>query len=105
MEKKSNVPWFDPFTRNMLITMFLLLMMIYGSAFYMNLNDMKGNGTDDQVNDMAAETVKVEHHPFIELPGDAQVGAFSVANLFAGLIIGYNWRKLSENQEQKVVIK
>lgn len=101
METKKDIPWFDTFTRYMLTTMFILLALIYGSAYYMNQHDMKGTGTDDQVNDMAADTVKVEHHPFIDLPGDAEVGAFSVANLFAGLIIGYSWRKISENNEQK----
>lgn len=92
MEK--DISWFDPFTRNMLITMIILLALIFGSASYMNSNDMKGVGTDDAVNDMAGEAAHQEHHPFIDLPGDAQVGAFSVANLFAGLIVGYNCRKL-----------
>lgn len=101
MEKQKNIPWFDTFTRYMLATMFILLALIYGSAYYMNQNDMKGAGTDDQVNDMAGETAQHEHHPFIELPGDAELGAFSVANLFAGLIIGYSWRKISEKNEQK----
>ena len=92
MEKDT--AWFDPFTRNMLITMIVLLALIFGSASYMNNNDMKGGGTDDAVNDMAAEKAQQEHHSFIQLPGDAEVGAFSVANLFAGLIVGYNCRKL-----------
>ncbi|WP_207858451.1 hypothetical protein [Lucifera butyrica] len=85
----------------MLIVMFVLLFFIYGSAYYMNLSGMKGEGTDGLVNDMASRTTQQEHHPFIELPGDSEVSAFSVANLFAGLIIGYNWRKLSEKAEQK----
>jgi cobalt/nickel transport protein len=100
MGKKKEISWFDGFTKYMLLTMFVLLFLIFGSAYYMNHNNMKGTGTDETVNDMASQTAKQEHHPFVELPGDAEVGAFSVANLFAGLIVGYNWRKLSEHDEQ-----
>ena len=55
---------------------------------------MEAGGTDDAVNNMASQVTKIQHHPFIELPGDAQVGAFSVANFFAGLIVGHHWEKL-----------
>ena len=94
MDKDREIVWLDTFTKNMLITMIILLALIFGAAHYMNHKDMKGLGTDDTVNNMAAAKAQQEHHPFIELPGDAQVGAFSVANLFAGLIVGYNCRKL-----------
>lgn len=94
MKHKEKIQWFDTFTRNMLITGFILLLLIFASALYMDRHKMEAGGTDDLVNNMAAATVQVEHHPLVELPGDVEVSAFSVANLFAGLIVGYNWRKL-----------
>jgi cobalt/nickel transport protein len=100
METQKNISWFDSFTKNMLLTMVLLLCIVFGSAYYMDQHAMTGMGTDDAVNDMAATTTKQKHHPFIELPGDAEVSAFSIANLFAGLIVGYNWRKLSSEQKE-----
>jgi cobalt/nickel transport protein len=94
MEHEEKIQWFDTFTRNMLITGFILLSLIFASAFYMDRHKMDAGGTDDLVNNMASKTVQVEHHPLVELPGDAEVSAFSVGNFFAALIIGYNWRKL-----------
>jgi cobalt/nickel transport protein len=94
MEGKEKTSWFDPFTRNVLIVGLALLFLIFASAYYMDIHHMKASGTDDLVNDLASRATQTEHHPLIELPGDAQLGAFSVGNLFAGLIVGYNWRKL-----------
>lgn len=90
----GDVRFFDGFTRTMLSVMFVILLAIFASGKYMSAHEMKGPGTDDIVNDLAATTARGEHHPFIELPGDAEVGAFSVANFFAGLIVGYHWLKL-----------
>ncbi|MGO8692493.1 MAG: hypothetical protein ACLQMF_02370 [Rectinemataceae bacterium] len=84
----------DGFTRTMLIVMFLILAAIFGSAKYMTEHKMAAGGTDDAVNDLATGATKLQHHPFIELPGDAEVGAFSVANFFAGMIVGHYWQKL-----------
>lgn len=95
----ENTPWFDAFTRWMLITMFTLLAIIFMTAKYMSMHEMKGAGTDDVVNDMASETAKSKHHPVVELPGDAEVGAFSVANFFAGMIVGHNWKKLFKDEK------
>jgi cobalt/nickel transport protein len=86
--------FFDGFTRAMLITMVLLLMGIFASASYMSQHKMAATGTDDKVNNLATVATHGEHHPFIELPGDAQLGAFSVANFFAGIIVGYQWLRL-----------
>ena len=91
--------WFDPFTRWMLIIMFVLLAAIFGAAKYMDMHHMPGGGTDDTVNAMASQAAHVESHPFINLPGDAQVGAFSVANFFVGMIIGHSWKKLFEAEK------
>jgi len=90
----QSASWFDPFTRWMLIIMFILLAAIFGAAKYMDTHHMQGGGTDDTVNAMASQVAHVQSHPFIDLPGDAQVGAFSVANFFVGMIIGHNWKKL-----------
>lgn len=103
---EQKAEWFDPFTRYMLIIMFVILALIFGAAKYMDMHKMEGGGTDDTVNAMASQVVHQQAHPFINLPGDAQVGAFSVANFFAGLIVGHNWRKLfelkDETEEKKV---
>jgi len=90
----EKVQWFDSFTRTVLIVGLALLLGIFGSAYYMNIHKMAAGGTDDKVNDLAAQSVHVQHHPLVELPGDAAISAFSVANFCAGLIIGHNWRKL-----------
>ena len=86
--------FFDGFTRTALATMAVILTIIFASASYMASNKMGGKGTDDAVNNLAAAVTRGEHHPFVELPGDAELGAFSVANFFAGLIVGYHWLKL-----------
>jgi cobalt/nickel transport protein len=97
----EKVQWFDPFTRMMLIVGLALLLCIFGSAYYMSIHKMAARGTDDQVNDLASQSVHVQHHPFVELPGDAEVSAFSVANFFAGLIVGHNWKKLFETPKKE----
>jgi len=68
---------------------------IFASASYMSHHKLTGTGTDDIVNNLAtARKVNGEHHPFVELPGDSELSAFSVANFFAGVIVGYNWLRL-----------
>ena len=96
----KNAPWFDSFTRWMLIIMLALLAIIFVAAKYMDMHGMQGGGTDDTVNAMASRAARVKSHPFINLPGDAQVGAFSVANFFAGMIVGHNWKKLFERENE-----
>jgi cobalt/nickel transport protein len=86
--------FFDGFTRAMLGTMVVLLMAVFASARYMGQHRMAAAGTDDRVNAMATVVTRGEHHPFIDLPGDAQLGAFSIANFFAGIIVGYHWLRL-----------
>lgn len=90
----SNIKWFDGYTKTLLAVMFVILLFIFASGKYMDSHKMAAGGTDDKVNNLASDVTKIEHHPFIELPGDAQVGAFSVANFFAGLIVGHHWEKL-----------
>lgn len=82
------------FTKVMLGVMIFLLCCIFASGKYMSSHKMEAGGTDDTVNNMASKVTHVAHHPFIELPGDAQIGAFSVANFFAGLIVGHQWENL-----------
>lgn len=93
---QKSVPWFDPFTRCMLMIMFFILAAIFIAAKYMNMHNMAGGGTDDLVNAMASVAAHAKSHPFIELPGDAELGAFSVANFFSGMIVGHNWKRLFE---------
>ena len=98
--RAETAPWFDPFTKWMLIVMFTILALIFIAAKYMDMHSMQGGGTDDTVNAMASQAAHVKSHPFIDLPGDAEVGAFSVANFFAGLIVGHNWKKLFEREKE-----
>lgn len=86
--------FFDKFTKAMLIVMCLILLFIFASGKYMSAHNVEATGTDDLVNNLATTVSHTEHHPFVELPGDAQVGAFSVANFFAGIIVGYHWLRL-----------
>ncbi|WP_407311312.1 hypothetical protein [Desulfosporosinus sp. SB140] len=90
----QQIKWFDTFTKVMLSIMFVMLLFIFGAGKYMASHQMEAGGTDDLVNTLATDVTKGQHHPFAELPGDAQVGAFSVANFFAGLIVGHHWEKL-----------
>ncbi|MFL0196950.1 hypothetical protein ACJDU8_15485 [Clostridium sp. WILCCON 0269] len=92
--ERQSVKWFDKYTKILLAVMFVILLFIFASGKYMDRHKMEAGGTDDSVNNMASKVTKIEHHPFIELPGDAEVGAFSVANFFAGLIVGHHWEKL-----------
>jgi cobalt/nickel transport protein len=97
-----SVKWFDGFTRAVLLTMFILLAFIFISAKYMSSHKMEAGGTDDVVNTMASKVTGSPAHAFLDLPGDAQVGAFSVANLCVGLIVGHLWTSLfGKNAEQQ----
>ena len=98
---KAKIQWIDKFTKTLLIVMFIILLFIFGAGKYMSSHKMEAGGTDDKVNDMASNVTKIEHHPFIELPGDAEVGAFSVANFFTGIIIGHYWEKLFGKDKSK----
>lgn len=91
---KKDIKFFDKFTKIMLGLMFAILFFVFASGMYMNANKMEGGGTDDVVNGLGSQAAQTEAHPFIELPGDAEVSAFSVANFFVGIIIGHNWEKL-----------
>lgn len=93
----KEIKWFDGFTKAMLAVMFGILIFIFASGKYMDAHGMAAGGTDDKVNTMASS----QHHPFVELPGDAEVGAFSVANFFAGLIVGHHWEKLFGKKKEK----
>jgi cobalt/nickel transport protein len=97
----NNPGFFDSFTRWMLTIMIVLELAIFASGLYMSSHKMTGIGTDDVVNNLATKTkVNGEHHPVVELPGDAELSAFSVANFFAGLIVGYHWFKLFGSKPQ-----
>ena len=91
--------FFDGFTRLMLAVMFLLL-AVFATGKYMSAHEMKGGGTDDIVNDLGAAASHTAHHPVVELPGDAELSAFSVANFFCGMIVGYHWLKLFGSKPQ-----
>ncbi len=60
--------------------MIVILVFIFGAGKYMDSHKMAAGGTDDKVNNLATVASSKQHHPFIELPGDAELGAFSVAN-------------------------
>jgi cobalt/nickel transport protein len=97
----NNPRFFDGFTKVMLAIMIVMELAIFASASYMSHHKLTGIGTDDVVNNLATATkVNGEHHPFVELPGDSEISAFSVANFFAGLIVGYNWLRLFGSKPQ-----
>jgi cobalt/nickel transport protein len=99
-----SVKWFDGFTKTVLLVMFLFLAFIFFSAKYMTYHKMEAGGTDDTVNSMASKVSGTTPHPFVDLPGDAQLGAFSIANLCVGLIIGHLWTNLfGKNAEKQPV--
>lgn len=99
--QNSSMPWFDGFTKVMLLVMFLFLLGIFISGKYMDSHKMQGSGTDNTVNALASKAAGAKAHPFIELPGDAEVGAFSIANFFVGLIVGHHWTKLFDKDARK----
>jgi cobalt/nickel transport protein len=92
--------FFDGFTKTMLAVGFCLLLVIFATGKYMSAHKMTGVGTDDIVNNLGSAAAHTTHHPFIDLPGDAELSAFSVANFFAGLIVGYNWLRLFGSKPQ-----
>ena len=97
----ENPRFFDGFTKVVLAVMIVMELAIFASGNYMSSHKMTGTGTDDIVNNLATATkVNGEHHPFVELPGDAEISAFSVANFMAGLIVGYNWLRLFGSKPQ-----
>ncbi len=93
--------FFDGFTKVMLAVMIVIELAIIASGAYMASHKLTGVGTDDVVNNLATATkVNGEHHPFVQLPGDSELSAFSVANFFAGVIVGYNWLRLFGSKPQ-----
>jgi len=92
--------FFDGFTKTILAVLLFLLLVVFASGKYMSSHAMKGVGTDNKVNDLASAAARTQHHPFIELPGDAELGAFSVANFFCGMIVGYHWLKLFGSKQR-----
>jgi cobalt/nickel transport protein len=99
-KKAEDSRFFDGFTKTMLSCLLFLLLVVFTTGKYMGAHNMKGTGTDDIVNDLSAAKAQKVHHPFIELPGDAELSAFSLANFFAGLIVGYHWLKLFGSKPQ-----
>jgi cobalt/nickel transport protein len=95
----AQVEFFDRFTKTMLFVMLGLLLVIFASAKFMSYEHMTGTGTDDKVNALAESAAHKTGHPFVELPGDSQVAAFSVANFFVGIILGYSVHKLFVKRE------
>lgn len=98
---KPQVKMFDAFTKLMFTVMISLLIVIFASGKYMTSHKMDAKGTDNVVNNMASSVAKANHHPFISLPGDAEVGAFTVSAFFAGLIVGHHWEKLFGEANKK----
>lgn len=98
---KPQFKMFDAFTKLMLTVMISLLIVIFASGKYMTSHNMNADGTDNLVNNMASSVTKASHHPFISLPGDAQVGAFTVSAFFAGLIVGHYWEQLFGESSKK----
>jgi len=97
----ENPRFFDGFTKVVLAVMIVMELAIFASGNYMSSHKLTGTGTDDIVNDLATKTkVNGEHHPFVELPGDSELSAFSVANFSAGLIVGYHWLRLFGTKPQ-----
>ena len=102
----ENPRFFDGFTRAVLVILIVMELSIFASATYMSHHKMTGTGTDDIVNNLATATkVNGEHHPFVELPGDSELSAFSVANFCAGLIVGYHWLRLFGSKPQSATRK
>ncbi len=93
-KNSSQIKFFDNFTKTLLTIMIVILIFIFAAGKYMDSHKMAAGGTDDKVNNLATVASSKQHHPFIELPGDAELGAFSVANFFAGLILGHSWEKI-----------
>jgi len=96
---RGQVKFFDRFTKTMLIVMLVLLLIIFASAKVMAHEHMTGTGTDDTVNGKAEALAHKSGHPFVELPGDSQVAAFSIANFFVGVILGYSVFRLFGKRE------
>jgi cobalt/nickel transport protein len=96
---RQDPPFFDRFTKTMLIVMFALLLFVGASAKIMTHYHMAAAGTDDKVNALGSTAAGRQAHPFLELPGDTQVAAFTIASFFVGIIVGYSIQKLFVKKE------
>jgi len=101
-KNSSQIKFFDKFTKTLFAIMIVILVFIFVAGKYMDSHKMAAGGTDDKVNNLATVASSKQHHPFIELPGDAELGAFSVANFFAGLILGHSWEKIFGKTNEEV---
>lgn len=101
-KKNTEIKWLDSFTKTLLTIMIVILIFIFAAGKYMDIHKMQAGGTDDKVNNLATTVSAKAHHPFIELPGDAEIGAFSVANFFSGLILGHHWEKIFGKTKEEI---
>lgn len=84
----------DPFVRNVALVTFGLLALLFLNTYIGVRLGNELSGVDDVVEKMAIDGYNKEAHPFMKLPGDTEVGAFTIAALGMGMVIGYLWRKL-----------
>ncbi len=84
----------DTFVKRVALVTLVLLAIIFANAFIGVRLGKDLGGLDDRVETMAVEQHRLEPRPVLELPGDSEVGAFTVAALGMGMIIGYSWRKM-----------
>ncbi|HIE26310.1 TPA: hypothetical protein EYP66_03385 [Candidatus Poribacteria bacterium] len=92
----------DRFVRNVAIVTLGLLALIFINTYIGAKLGNELGGVDDVVETIAVEGHDKEPRPVLELPGDTEVGAFTIASLGVGLIIGYTWRKIfSEKGEHE----
>jgi len=97
----------DKFVKTVAIVTITMLAIIFVNT-YIGVHYMghEYSGVDDVVETTAIEGHTKNPHPLLELPGDAEVGAFTVAALGTGIIIGFLWRKLFyEESEEKPGVK
>ncbi len=91
----------DAFVRKTAGITLALLAFIFLNAYVGARTGKDLGGLDDRIETMAVRGHAVEPRPVLELPGDSEVGAFTVAALGVGMIIGYSWRKLFGEAAEK----
>lgn len=92
----------DRFTKGIAGVTLALLMVIFVNAYIGARTGKDLGGLDDKVESLALGQHQREARPVLELPGDSEVGAFTVAALGTGMFIGYTWRKLFGEVGEKV---
>ena len=93
----------DGFVKGVIGVTLALLAFVFVNAYIGSRTGRDLGGLDDRIETMAVAGRALQPHPVLELPGDSEVGAFTIAAFGMGMVVGYTWRKLFAREGDQLV--